>query len=230
MKPLGKRAYGSIPHLRGSRLGESESHIHEGQERILTEKKRDKHDRIIVTEKLDGSNCAIAKLNSEIIPLIRAGYIANTSPFVQHHYFYDWVMKNKILFGEILNDDEWISGEWMIQAHGTRYNIAFPFYVFDFFRGGERVLYEELQNITEKRLPLPSLMTNNYEPVSINDVERWLGTHGRHGAVDKSEGAVWRCERKGHVDFLAKYVRPDKVDGVYMKIEPPVWNFPLSQL
>ena len=230
MKPLGKRAYGSIPHLRGSRLGESESHIHEGQERILTEKKRDKHDRIIVTEKLDGSNCAIARLNGDIIPLTRAGYIANTSPFIQHHYFYDWVLNNKRAFSEILKDGEWLSGEWMIQAHGTKYDIEYPFYIFDLFRDGKRILWEELYNISFYYLPCPAVMMNRYDPVSINDVEKWLGTHGRHGAVDKSEGAVWRCERKGHVDFLAKYVRPNKVDGVYMKIEPPVWNFPLSQL
>lgn len=37
-----------------------------------------------------------------------------------------------------------------------------------------------------------------------------------HGALDPVEGAVWRVERGGSVDFLAKYVRPDKVDGCYL--------------
>jgi hypothetical protein len=38
---------------------------------------------------------------------------------------------------------------------------------------------------------------------------------GGHGATDPVEGAIWRIERKGEVDFLAKYVRHDKVDGKY---------------
>jgi hypothetical protein len=36
-----------------------------------------------------------------------------------------------------------------------------------------------------------------------------------HGAIDQVEGAVWRVERKGIVDFLVKYVRHDKEDGKY---------------
>ena len=35
-------------------------------------------------------------------------------------------------------------------------------------------------------------------------------------ALDPVEGAVWRCERQGAVDFLGKYVRPDKIDGKYL--------------
>lgn len=60
LKLIGGKGYGSIGHLSGSRLGPSDSTIHFGQERILTEKARDKHDRIIVTEKLDGSCVAQA--------------------------------------------------------------------------------------------------------------------------------------------------------------------------
>lgn len=37
-----------------------------------------------------------------------------------------------------------------------------------------------------------------------------------HGALDPVEGAVWRVERRGGGDFLAKYVRPDKTDGCYL--------------
>ena len=44
-KPLGGKAYGSIPHLIGSRVGPGDHHCHEGQARIATEKVRDKHDR-----------------------------------------------------------------------------------------------------------------------------------------------------------------------------------------
>ncbi|WP_202614648.1 RNA ligase family protein, partial [Escherichia coli] len=76
-KPLGRKAYGSIPHLPGSRLGPADHHCHEGQARICCEKPRDRHDRIIVTEKLDGGNVAIAKVNGAIFALGRAGYLAS---------------------------------------------------------------------------------------------------------------------------------------------------------
>ena len=54
-KTLGRKAYGSIGHLPNSRVGPKDHHVHEGQARICTVKARDKHDRVIVQEKLDGS-------------------------------------------------------------------------------------------------------------------------------------------------------------------------------
>lgn len=41
-KPLNRKNYGSIPHLLGSKLGETDKYIHEGQHRIMTENTRDK--------------------------------------------------------------------------------------------------------------------------------------------------------------------------------------------
>lgn len=84
-KPLGRKSYGSIGHLPNSRLGPSDSCVTDGQAKICTSKARDKHDTIIVQEKLDGSNVGVVLLNGEIIPLSRAGYHARTSPFEQHH-------------------------------------------------------------------------------------------------------------------------------------------------
>ena len=38
-KPLNQKSYGSIPHLKGSRLGEKDYHIGEGQQKIATKKR-----------------------------------------------------------------------------------------------------------------------------------------------------------------------------------------------
>lgn len=53
-----------------------------------------------------------------------------------------------------------------------------------------------------------------------------------YGATDPVEGCVWRVERRGVVDFLTKYVRPDKIDGSYLPKEidgvmhgEPIWNW-----
>jgi hypothetical protein len=53
-------------------------------------------------------------------------------------------------------------------------------------------------------------------------------THGSHGALDPVEGVVYRVERKDAVDFLVKYVRPEKVDGIYLPEvsgKEAVWNW-----
>ena len=65
-KPLGHKSYGSIGHLPGSRQGRDDVGIDPGQARIVLEKTRDRHDRIIVQEKLDGSNVAVAIFDSPL--------------------------------------------------------------------------------------------------------------------------------------------------------------------
>ena len=75
-KPLNRKAYGSIGHLPGSRMGKGDHHISGGQAKICLEKKRDKFDNIVIQEKLDGVCMAVAKIKGEIIPLNRIGYTA----------------------------------------------------------------------------------------------------------------------------------------------------------
>lgn len=94
-----------------SRLGPGDHKITEGQTRILTEKTRDKHDLIIVQEKLDGSNVGIGKLEGVIIPLTRAGYRAETSPYLQHHLFASWIHQSHTRFNDFLEDGERLCGE-----------------------------------------------------------------------------------------------------------------------
>jgi hypothetical protein len=230
-KPMGIKNYGSIPHLPNSRLGEGDHHCTEGQARIATEKKRDKYDFIIVQEKLDGSNVGIVKLNGQIIPLSRAGYRAETSPYKQHHLFADWVMQPSQYerFNKLLNESERIVGEWLIQAHGTRYNLLHePFVGFDLMFGTERQAYTNgAYDRISNYFIVPKIIEYG-NPISINEALKRIGKNGFHGAIDMVEGAVWRVERnkqinnnsserKKIVDYLCKYVRPDKIDGLYLE-------------
>lgn len=225
MKPLGIKNYGSIPHLPGSRLGPGDHHCHPGQETICTEKARDKHDRIIVQEKLDGSNVGIVKLKGEIIAMSRAGYLATTSPYEQHHRFAEWVAKNAARFDAVLREGERLVGEWLYQAHGTRYLLHHePFVAFDLMVGIERATVNDLTERLNGAFVQPMVLHSG-GPLSIADAMAKLGTFGHHGAEDQVEGAIWRVERNirkkngwtWEVDFLAKYVRPDKADGCYLE-------------
>src|ERR1044072_7378545 len=100
-KPLGIKNYGSIAHLPDSRMGAGDHHCDPGQARIATEKQRDRHDRIIVQEKLDGSNVGVARIDDKIFPLTRAGYTADTSPYRQHWEFGNWVYANQTRFLDV---------------------------------------------------------------------------------------------------------------------------------
>jgi hypothetical protein len=228
-KPLAAKAYGSIAHLPGSRMGPGDHHCHEGQARIATLKPRDRHDVVIVQEKLDGSCCAVAKVNGEIIALGRAGYRAVTSQYRMHVLFHDWVLANWQRFDELLGEGERVVGEWLAQAHGTRYDLpGEPFAPFDLMVGPDRAPWEAVAWRTAiVGLETPHTVSVG-PPVSIETALRLVGPRGHRGALETVEGAVWRVERGGKVDFLAKYVRPDKVDGLYLPERNggvPIWNW-----
>ena len=234
-KPLGTKAYGSIPHLPGSRLGPGDHMVSSGQAAICIQKVRDRHDEIIVTEKLDGSNCAVAKIHGQLVPLTRAGYPAISSPYTQHRLFHTWVWHQWSRFDAVLRDGEWIVGEWLAQAHGTRYALPHePFVVFDLIqghdakRGFRRLPYDALLARIGHDFVRPALLHRG-SAFSIAAVQQYYRAHGSgHGAQDSIEGAVWRVERQGAVDFLAKWVGPDKVDGQYLPEltgGEPVWNW-----
>ena len=226
-KPLGQKAYGSIPHLPGSRMGAGDHHCESGQAVIATEKARDRHDRVFVQEKLDGSCCSVALIDDTIVALGRAGYLAQSSKYEQHQLFAAWVRENADRFREVLWPGERIVGEWLAQAHGTRYELRHePFVAFDIMRGAERATYCEMQRRFNGRFVMPALLATG--PTPIESAMGILAGDGFHGARDPVEGAVWRIERSGKVDFLAKFVRHDKADGCYLPDvsgQQAIWNW-----
>jgi hypothetical protein len=228
-KPLGIKNYGHIPHMAGSRMGTGDHKCHDGQTRICTVKARDKHDTIIVQEKLDGSNVGVARVGDAIFPLVRSGYVATTSPYEQHHMFAAWVREREDVFRSMLEDGQRAVGEWLALAHGTRYKLAHdPFVLFDVMTGEKRMtanLVHTLAGVFSLTTPATIHVGG---PLGIYEAMQALGEYGKHSAIDPIEGAVWRVERKGEVDFLAKFVRPDKIDGKFLPEisgEESVWNW-----
>jgi hypothetical protein len=228
-KPLGIKNYGSIGHLPNSRMGPADHHVHEGQSVICTTSKRDKNDVVIVSEKLDGSNVGVAILDGQVLALGRAGYLANTSKFIQHQMFASWVAQNEKRFLNLLSEGQRCVGEWLAQAHGTRYDLWHePFVIFDIMEGHKRLPWSTMRSRVINRGFIAPLEINYGPSCSVELAMERIGKHGFHGAVDPVEGAVWRVERNGEFDFMAKFVRPDKVDGLYLTEktgQPDVWNW-----
>lgn len=217
MKPLGRKAYGSIPHLPLSRMGPADHACHEGQQVICCEKARDKHDRIIVTEKLDGSCMSVAKVNGQILALGRAGFLAATSPFEHLIEFDAYVSKRADLFNAVLLEGQRFVGEWMNVATGTKYALTHePFVVFDLIVGEDRLPFDEMKSAAALAGIETAHVISDGPPIAVDAALERLGGFGFHGALETVEGAVWRVERCGVFDFMAKFVRHEKIDGKYL--------------
>lgn len=236
-KPLRMKAYGSIGHLPNSRMGPADHHVHEGQAVICTTKPR-KGDRIIVSEKLDGSCMSVANINGEFVALTRAGYRATDVTYEHLRAFAPYVEQHHAEFAAMIQPGERIVGEWLPMAHGTIYDpkhlMFSPFVAFDIFRDGKRLLFDEFESRLEPvNFRRAFRIHDGPDPCSVaralqclSPSEDGLDLFGYHGAQEPVEGAVWRVEREGRVDFLAKYVRPEKTDGKYFTSisgQPEIW-------
>lgn len=231
-RPLGTRAYGSIPHLPGSRTGPADRHVPAGQARICTERVRDRRDTVIVQEKLDGSCVAVARIGEDIVALGREGALAAESRNPSRRLWARFVAAQRGRFARALEPGERLVGEWLALAHGTRYDLPHePFVCFDLMRGAKRAPLAVVQARAERvALPLPGLVHRG-GAVGVSAALAALGT-GFHGALDPVEGAIWRVERRRgseiEVDIVAKYVRLDKVDGCLLPEnsgQPAIWNW-----
>lgn len=223
MKPFPHKSYGSIGHLPNSRLGPADHCLNPGQTKIATVQER-KGDKVIVQQKLDGSNVAIANVDGKIIPVNRAGHDCNTSKWLQHKFFANWVYENYNKF-TFLEPNTRICGEWLALVHGTRYILPHePFVAFDIIKGPmERLLFDDFSRICAK---------NNIQTAQLLHVGGALSVEKAlelivpefHGAYDPVEGAVWRVENKNRVDFLTKFVRQDKIDGKFFDLDLYNWH------
>lgn len=230
------KAYGSIPHLRGSKFGNRLDKGCSGSDTALFTGplRRSPQDWITVTEKLDGSSVAVMNYCGSLVAINRAGYPAISSPWVQHRLFAIWVNDHYAELSTVLqcNGDR-ICGEWLAQAHGTRYDLTgrSPFVAFDLFSSfGKRRNHWDFEDLCKSaEIQTAPLLWEGPEPCSIEEALCRLGEHGQYGAIDLAEGCVWRLEREGEFEAIAKYVRPEKDIGGYLPEvsgQKAIWNMP----
>lgn len=226
-KPLGRKAYGSIPHLPDSLLGSGDHFIDPGQAAILTKPTQHKFDNIIVREKLDGSCVAIHRGEDCLTPLMRSGYACIDSRYYQHYAFAKWMTFYFDEFYEMLEPGERIVGEWLLQVHSIRYTIESQemlFRPFDIMVETDRLTTNEFHHkIREYPFRAPNLIHAG-GPISVREAwHQMMDGNQTPTEDDDPEGLVWRCERHGKVEFLAKWVRPSVTPGRFMKEN--LWNY-----
>lgn len=244
-KPIVGKNYGSIPHLSDSKLGKHDKFIHEGQERIIRNGGRDQHDAVIVSLKLDGTNVGVVKKDGRLISLQRKGLDCASSPYRQHHEFDKWMHENYDRFDALLYEGERIVGEWMWQASGIKYVIKNdPFFAFDIFMAdGRRSTWAEVVMRCESvfiECPPATAYTvldhkdNQYQDYYLTE-DCGITPEGFNPSecddMNGHEGLVFRVERKGKYDFMAKWVRPDFEPGKYLPgIGLPVGAEPVQNI
>ncbi|WP_199243084.1 RNA ligase family protein [Vitiosangium sp. GDMCC 1.1324] len=232
-RPLGGKAYGSIPHLPGSRTGPADRHLSPALTRWCTERTRDAQDHVVVLEKLDGSCVAAARLGDSVVALGREGRLARFSPNDARRLWAGWVAANAERFLSVLQPGERLVGEWLALAHGTRYALTHePFVCFDLMRGHERLPWHEVTARVRPGGFVTAGLLHQGGALRIDAALERLQGGGFHGALDPVEGAIWRMERceggTARVEFLTKYVRSDKVDGCLLPENTgraAIWNW-----
>lgn len=224
-KPLGIKAYGSIPHLPGSRLGPGDHTINEGQARICLEKCHPDY-QVEVQVKLDGTCVSVARIDGKLVCLNRKGYDIDTSDNVNHWLFQDWVDENRWMFLGLEEGERYV-GEWLALAHGTIYSVdkhlhdLRPFIVFDKMAGAERkdfwIMQQDPIQLYHCNKPLP--IEGAWEKAKL-----WHQSRGQPGLP---EGVIYRVTKRGKFCFIAKWVRPDFEPGCFTKTDPAdwIWNY-----
>lgn len=225
--PLGRKAYGKIPHLPGSRSGRTDRIAPPGVVERCTVSARE-GEEVVVQEKLDGSCAAVARVRGELVALGRYGTLAARSSNEPPRRFAAWVDEHRARLEPLVREGEWLVGEWVAIAHGTRYRLAHPPFVpFDLFSPSGQASLDALRaRLGEGWLVTPRLLWRG-GPIGVERALALLGPAGGHGAIDPPEGAMWRVERKGRVVAMAKFVRGDKVNGAFLPENTGrdfVWN------
>ena len=224
------KVYYTINHIPASRLGPSERCITDKQYEMLTRQAYSDNEIVIVQEKLDGSCVCAFRQNNEIYALGRAGDLANSSANESRRLWGNWVEANQHRFMDVLEEGERICGEWLAMVHGTHYQLQHePFVAFDLFDAKNKELN---YNTFTKRIKISGFISpfliHHGEVCSLEQALNVLGK-GHHGSViDKPEGLIWRLERNNKINFKAKYIFSDKVDGCYLTEKTgkaEIWNW-----
>jgi hypothetical protein len=205
-----EKKYPSICHLPNSKRGKDDKGIHAGMA-IYCESKYRPNTRVVVTEKVDGSNVSIINNNGNFLAVSRNGYLCTGSNYEQHVLFGVMVF-NWIITGEINNDilpvGERVVFESLTVPHGTRYKKAPKYLLIDWFGAdGKRKLWSEYDSF----LGINKVVTlhDGVLPISVEDVIKTMPKKGFYGARDGFEGLVYRIEKDDKFNFFAKWVRHD---------------------
>lgn len=229
------RGYGSISHLKGSKMiDDRDKLIGEQEEKWLTVARRNPlTDIVFITEKVDGMNVAVYKRNGKLYPINRFGYDVRTSSRLWQRMFARYVEDNADSLSELLDDGQRLCGEWMIKTHTIPYKLkTAPFIVFDIIDDrAERMPYFEFRYRVENYGFTPAALIHAGTAMPTGTLYKLYLTKklpSCHGAAEgMAEGYVYKYESAGKYICSAKYVIHPVVGNTELfnaHINNPIFN------
>ena len=210
--------FSSIKHLSGSRLiDEKDSYMSKEGQRKFIEKKLNLLDNIIVTEKIDGMNAGLMKLNNEYYTLSRKGYDVRTKILYEdksiNWLFFFWAYYcSEFVRDYVLLEGERLVFENAMMIHSLQYDFkkitpVFLLAVYD--RDNKRKNYEDTKGIANScNIELPPILSERL-PLKPEDIIKFYDK-SPVGCKGLMEGLVYWYERNNNgvysYDGLAKYV------------------------
>lgn len=165
--------------------------------------------RVLVTESLDGLSVRVQRTHDGgILILVRGGYRAVDYQCEAGRKWYEWASRRRW---------DWVPagfavcGERLGQALGARYECPHGPFVAHGLRDVRRtagVTWEGLLAVVGDRVPVVSVLHDSPVGCSVERALERLGVQGKHGALEATEGCVWRVESATGSVWSAKVVRP----------------------
>lgn len=214
--------FGHIKHLSGSKLIDKEDVLMsvEAQKKFTDKVQDPTHDRIIVSEKIDGMNGGAVKKNGLIYPINRKGYDSRQMGTTHEELkplgngWAQWVDDHYETLDELLEEGERLVFENAMFQHTIRYKFKNGngpvFLLAKFDNNNKKLPFEENIKLAEKiGITIPPVLYTGVIAIDPRELIRQF-PKGLVGAIDGIEGVVYRYEHiddKGVVNSsYAKYV------------------------
>ena len=212
--------FSSIKHLSGSKLiDDKDSYMSKEGQRKFIEKKLNLLDNIIVTEKIDGMNAGLMRLNNEYYSLSRKGYDVRTKILYEDNsinfLFFFWAYYcSEFVQKYVLMEGERLVFENAMMIHSLQYDFkkqepVFLLAVYD--KDNKRTNYEDTKDIAYSYdVQLPPVLSERL-PLKPEEIMKFYDK-SPVGCKGLTEGLVYWYERYNSdthsysYDGLAKYV------------------------
>lgn len=208
------RNFGLIGHLRGSKMIDKEDKLLSEEQQIkYAKRKRDKNDVIIITEKIDGMNAGIVKLNGLLYPINRKGYDVRLMGRLHKEVkllgetWAAWVDEHYSLYDAILDEKEHLVFENCIIQHSLKYKFKCEpvFLLAKYNSKNKKINYKNLTDLAQKnniqQPPLLNIGIAIPPELIINQYPK-----GKVGVRGEIEGIVYNYEHNEEHESCAKYV------------------------
>lgn len=207
--------FGKIGHLTGSKMIDNEDVLLSPETQYkFTECKRNPFDDVIITEKIDGMNAGVVKLDNKLYPVCRKGYDVRTISALPElvKSWVDWVLTNYDKLYSAIDEGERLVFENAMLRHTLSYNFKVDpvFFLAKYTPDNKKICYDNLCELAKYySFNQPPLLCRGIAVKPEEVIKQY--PKGLVGSKDGIEGIVYTYEHNSAVEGLAKFVSNPKM-------------------